>query len=126
MPKTIVSTLSILFLAMQTSAASPAKKPAPDPFGDELLVQVKSTSDGTLQPCWFWAPEKAAYEAVPLVVGLHTWSMDYTQKAHYAQALRYAQKNGWAMVGPNFRGPNRTPLACGSDAAVQDIVDAVE
>ena len=29
------------------------------------------------------------------------------------------------MVGPNFRGANRTPPACGADAAVQDIVDAV-
>ena len=29
------------------------------------------------------------------------------------------------MVGPNFRGPNKTPPACGGDPAVQDIVDAV-
>ncbi len=97
----------------------------PEPFGDELLVQVKSSLDGTMQPCWFWAPEKAKSEAVPLVVGLHTWSPDYRLKSNYVPALSWAQKNGWAMVGPNFRGPNKTPPACGGDLAVQDIVDAV-
>ena len=92
---------------------------------DDLLVQVKSTFDGTMQPCWFWAPEKAKTEPVPLVVGLHTWSADYQQRSHYATAMTYARKHGWAMVGPNFRGPNSTPSACGGEAAVQDIVDAV-
>ena len=32
---------------------------------------------------------------------------------------------GWAFINPDFRGPNRTPMACGSDAAVADIADAV-
>ena len=90
-----------------------------------LVVQVKSTLDGTDQPCYFWAPEKAANEAVPLVVGLHTWSHDYKNYTAYKPALDYAKKAGWAFVGPNFRGPNKTPKACGSDFAVQDIVDAV-
>jgi len=91
----------------------------------KLLVQVESTLDHTLQPCYFWAPAKARTEAVPLVVGLHTWSADYRQTDHYRTVLDYAQKQGWAMVGPNFHGPNKTPPACGGDPAVQDIVDAV-
>ena len=91
----------------------------------KLLVQVKSTQDRTDQPCYFWAPEKAASEAVPLIVGLHTWSGDYKYISHYKTVLTYAKKAGWAFVGPNFRGPNSTPKACGSDFAVQDIVDAV-
>ena len=107
-------------------AKAAGKVKAKEPFGDDLLVQVKSSLDGTMQPCWFWAPEKAKDEAVPLIVGLHTWSADYTYKSHYAAALNYAKAHGWAMVGPNFRGANRTPPACGADAAVQDIVDAVE
>ena len=90
------------------------------------MVQVKSTMDGTDQPCYFWAPEKASTEAVPLVVGLHTWSCDYRQLSHYRLVLAHAQKSGWAFVGPNFRGPNSTPAGCGSDLAVQDIVDAVD
>ena len=113
-------------MAVCAADAKGARAKKQGPFGDELLVHVKSSLDGTMQPCWFWAPEKAKGEAVPLVVGLHTWSPDYRMKSNYAPALEYAQKNGWAMVGPNFRGPNKTPPACGGDPAVQDIVDAVE
>jgi len=89
-----------------------------------LLRQVPSTLDGTPQPCYFWSPEQA--QAVPLVVGLHTWSGDYRQLDHYRTVLKEAKKRGWAFVGPNFRGPNKTPPACGGDPAVQDIVDAVD
>lgn len=92
----------------------------------DLLRQVPSTYDGSLQPCYFWAPEKAKTDSVPLVVGLHTWSGDYTSVTHYDTVLKYARAHGWAMVGPNFRGPNDHPEACGGDAAVQDIVDAVD
>ena len=116
---------AVLATGLQTADAKTKKAKTPEPFGDDLLVQVKSTLDGTLQPCWFWAPEKAKTEAVPLIVGLHTWSADYTYKSHYATALNYAKGHDWAMVGPNFRGANKTPPACGADAAVQDIVDAV-
>ena len=116
---------AVLSAGLQAADAKTQKTKKPEPFGNDLLVQVKSTLDGTLQPCWFWAPEKAKTEAVPLIVGLHTWSADYTYKSHYATALNYAKGRGWAMVGPNFRGANKTPPACGADAAVQDIVDAV-
>ena len=116
---------AVLTAGLQAADAKTKKTKKPEPFGNDLLVQVKSSLDGTLQPCWFWAPEKANAEAVPLIVGLHTWSADYTYKSHYAKVLNYAKGHGWAMVGPNFRGPNKTPPACGADAAVQDIVDAV-
>ena len=102
-----------------------AKQTEPDPSWTRILVQVKSTLDGTLQPCYFWAPDESKTNAVPLIVGLHTWSADYRQTSHYATVLKYARAKGWAMVGPNFRGPNKTPPACGGDPAVQDIVDAV-
>lgn len=124
--KTLITVICTATLAAELQAKAPAGPKKPEPFGDDLLVQVKSTLDGTMQPCWFWAPEKAKDEPVPLVVGLHTWSADYTYKSHYATCLRYAKAHDWAMVGPNFRGPNRTPSACGGDPAVQDIVDAVE
>ena len=92
---------------------------------DDLLVQVKSSFDGTMQPCWFWAPEKAKIAPVPLIVSLHTWSMSYKSRANYETPLKYAREHGWAMVGPNFRGPNNMPEACGGEPAVRDIVDAV-
>jgi pimeloyl-ACP methyl ester carboxylesterase len=125
MKRLVIAAICAVSAATLLAKADGKKKAKADPFGDDLLVQVKSSLDGTMQPCWFWAPEKAKDEAVPLIVGLHTWSADYTYKSHYATALNYAKKNGWAMVGPNFRGANRTPPACGADAAVQDIVDAV-
>lgn len=93
---------------------------------DAELVEVKSSADGTMQPCWLWVPEIAKTQAVPLVVGLHTWSFDLWRDSHCKSLQREAKRLGWALVGPNFRGPNSTPQACGSDLAVQDIVDAVE
>lgn len=95
-------------------------------FWGKCLVQVKSTLDGTSQPCYFWAPERAKTESVPLVVGLHTWSGDYFQLDHYIGVRNEAERRGWVFVGPNFRGPNSTPPACGGDPAVQDIVDAID
>ena len=90
-----------------------------------LLRQVPSTADGTMQPCYFWAPEKAETETVPLVIGLHTWSGDYRQLDHYVSVCKEARRRGWAFLGPNFRGANDHPAACGGDLAVQDIVDAI-
>lgn len=90
------------------------------------LVQVKSSFDGTAQPCWFWAPRKAAGEPVPLLVVLHTWSASYATRKNYAEGFAYVRKHDWAMVGPNFRGPNNSPPACGGEPAVRDVVDAVE
>jgi len=96
-----------------------------EPPADVELVRVRSSLDGSDQLCWFWAPEKAKTEAVPLIVGFHTWSYDYTAFNSYASVYKAAKERGWAFVGPNFRGPNKTPDGCGSDRAVQDIVDAV-
>lgn len=93
---------------------------------NDLLAGVKSSLDSTVQPFWFWAPENAKTEAVPLVVGLHTWGGSYRQLSHYRTVLNYAKTKGWAFVGSNFRGPNMTPFGCGSDLAVQDVVDQID
>ena len=116
---------AVAAIAIAAGYAAGDSKDADRAEWQSRLVQVKSTLDGTEQPCYFWAPEKAASEPVPLVVGLHTWSGDYRQLSHYRTVLGHARKAGWAFVGPNFRGPNSTPMGCGSDFAVQDIVDAV-
>ena len=107
---------SCLMIAAPVWAALPPEWAA-------MLVKVRSSLDGTEQPCYFWASKSAA--AVPLVVGLHTWSGDYKYTSHYATTLSYAKKLRWAFVGPDFRGANDKSVACGSDYAVQDIVDAV-
>ncbi len=58
----------------------------------------------------------------PLLVALHTWSCTCeTGIERYTELCR--QKN-WHLIYPDFRGPNNTPQACGSDLVVADIADA--
>jgi len=87
-----------------------------------VRVEIPSTADGTLQPSYFAAPETC--EKVPLLVVLHTWSYSFDSPRDTATET-WCSNKGWAYLYPNFRGPNHTPDACGSDKAVQDIVDAV-
>ena len=90
-------------------------------------IQVKTTLDGTLQPSLFFRPETDA--PVPLVVGLHTWSYNrFNQAENY---LPLCEKYGWALLLPEFRGPNLASNphrhdACGSLKARRDILDAVD
>lgn len=79
------------------------------------------TFDHTLQHAMF--RPAAGKEPRPLLVALHTWSGDYTQNcSNYGD---YCVQNNWTFIFPDFRGPNWLPDACGSDAVVQDIADAV-
>ncbi|MFM9000633.1 MAG: alpha/beta hydrolase family protein [Opitutia bacterium] len=91
------------------------------------LVEIVSTKDGTKQRAIWWRPDSAARgtegPAVPLLVFLHSWSGSIEQGPPW---IAQAKKMGWALVAPDFRGPNRRPEACASDLAVQDVLDAVE
>ena len=89
-----------------------------------LLVKVRSSADGSEQDCYFDASDDSG-EPMPLLVALHTWSCS-ADEAACARVIGRTRKRGWAAICPNYRGPNETPQACGSDLAVQDIVDAVE
>ena len=90
-------------------------------------LQIKSSLDGSLQPSLYFHPGTGT--PVPLVVGLHTWSYDrYNQMETY---LPLCERYGWALLLPEFRGPNLASNphkadACGSPKAVRDILDAVE
>ena len=90
-------------------------------------LNIKSSLDGTLQPSLFFHP--GTDEPVPLVVGLHTWSYDRNnQKETY---LPLCERYGWALLLPEFRGPNLASNphksdACGSQKAIRDILDAIE
>lgn len=81
-------------------------------------------SDGAVQQAMWFAP--ASKDKKPLLVGLHTWSSSFASAGGDAVYAEWAIAQGWAFVHPDFRGPNRTPQALGSDRAVQDIVEAVE
>ena len=62
-------------------------------------------------------------EPRPLLVALHTWGGTFEQDC--TACLRYCRDNDWNFIFPDFRGPNRNPASCGSDAVVADITDAV-
>lgn len=86
-------------------------------------IRYTSPADPTEQPALFYAPKSE--KPVPLLVGLHTWGGDYKQ----ALSIPYAEwcvEKGWAFIHPNFRGPNTTPEACGSELVVADILAAVD
>jgi len=78
--------------------------------------------DTSLQPAMYYKP--SASGPVPLLVGLHSWSWGYNTALSepYGQ---WAVDSGWAFIAPHFRGPNGHPISTGSNAVVQDIIDAV-
>lgn len=88
-------------------------------------VSITSSLDQSSQPSIVYVPTTMS-ETVPLIVLLHTWSGNYKQTGHIELVAKECERRGWAMIHPNFRGPNWTPQACGSPFAVQDVVDAVE
>jgi dienelactone hydrolase len=86
-------------------------------------VRIRSTADGREQPAMWLPPSRPGPR--PLLVVLHSWSNRYRQHLGIVYA-RWAQRHGWAMIAPNFRGVNVTPQAAGSDLAVRDVLDAVD
>lgn len=87
-------------------------------------VEIVSSLDGARQPAIADIP--SATEAVPLLVHLHSWSSRYNNSNNFEEIRAEAQKRGWAFVSPDFRGVNDQPAACGSELAVQDVLDTVE
>jgi dipeptidyl aminopeptidase/acylaminoacyl peptidase len=95
-------------------------------YDDILELSVVSSLDGSAEKALFHFPE--AGKNVPLLVGLHTWSYDRFNQLE--QMLPYCREKGWALLLPEFRGPNlssnpRAGQACASAFAKQDILDAV-
>lgn len=80
-------------------------------------------SDGASQPAMWYCPP--GDEPRPLLVGLHTWSSSYAKTSGDELYADWCISQGWAFIHPDFRGPNNTPQAMGSDRAMQDIVEAV-
>jgi len=120
----------LVLVAMTVSCGSlRAATPTPPAAVKGWPVQVReirhaSADDPKGQPALFYAPKSKT--PVPLLVGLHTWSADYRQANPGAQYATWCIDKGWAFIHPNFRGPNRTPGACGSDLVVKDILAAVD
>ena len=126
---------SVLLLAaalLLTLPAGAAEKASPAPAAKKARPLKSFPCKEVTYPCSYDNSEQKAlvYFAKantrrPLVVVLHTWSCTYlTAKGYFPLAVKY----DCHMIAPNFRGPNSAgnPLSMGSDAAVADIVSAVE
>ena len=87
-----------------------------------IVVDYVSNYDKKLQKAMVYY--SSSKEKRPLVVALHTWSCTYLQTAGY---FALAKKYDVHLIAPDFRGKNTmgNPLSMGSDAAVEDIVSAV-
>lgn len=77
--------------------------------------------DRSMQPAMFQKAKSSSPR--PIIVALHTWS--YNHSDVYQTYADLCAKYDWNMIFPDFRGPNNTPEACGSDFVVSDIEDAV-
>lgn len=94
---------------------------------DRQRVMIRSTADESSQPSILILPSSPnldpASNKVPMVVNLHSWSADLTQRTVLEWLVT---EKGWVFLAPNFRGANSQPQACGSKLAQQDILDAVQ
>jgi len=86
-------------------------------------IEVQSSADHTMQPSLSYTPK--TNKQVPLLVALHTWSGDYKQWEGSTYA-KWCIENGWALIHPNYRGPNKSPESTGSDLVISDIKDAIK
>lgn len=116
---------SVLVAGLIMMVSDAARGEVPGWPADVREVRYTSSGDRTLQPALFWTPKGIAGKR-PLLVGLHTWSYHYRQTGSSLPYLRWCQQQGWIFIHPNFRGPNRTREALGSDLAVADVASAVE
>lgn len=87
-------------------------------------VAIPSSQDGEQQQVLFYVPPDAG-APVPLLVFLHSWSGRYNRTESLEEALAGCRRREWAFISPDFRGSNNRPEACGSELAMQDVLDAV-
>ena len=83
------------------------------------LVKINSTNDKAIQNAYFLP----SLEKKPLLVSLHNWSGDFTQKDHLS---KLALKHNWNYIHPDFRGANNNEESCLSDLVISDVDDAIQ
>ena len=97
------------------------KKEKPLKWNNQFkVVDIKSSLDGTIQKAYAYFSTKSNQ---PLIVKLHTWSGDYSQKNIIA---KLAKENNWNYIQPDARGANKSFNSCLSDLVISDIDDSIE
>lgn len=118
-------TLVLMSLPDPSFAQEKAKKPTSAyPAGVEE-IRYPCPADGSEQPALFWKPDLAEGKTAPLLVAMHTWSGNYRQAGGEVKYAAWCLANDWIFIHPNFRGPNRTPGAMGSDLVIADVRAAI-
>ncbi len=84
------------------------------------VVDIPSSKDGKMQKAYLHTSTSKLPQ--PLIVSLHTWSGDYTQKDPLTEEIL---ARNWNYIHPNFRGSNNHPEAMGSAYVLADIEDAI-
>lgn len=83
-------------------------------------VDIPSTIDGNIQKAYLY--KTTSKTPKPLIVSLHTWSGDYSQKDPVTDEIL---ARNWNYIHPDFRGRNDHPDAMGSSLVISDIEDAI-
>lgn len=83
-------------------------------------VGIPSSADDKIQNAYLYKSRSKTPK--PLIVCLHTWSGDYTQKDPIVKDILALDLN---YIHPDFRGPNYTPESMGSPLVISDIEDAI-
>jgi predicted esterase len=86
-------------------------------------IEIESSADGSKQPALYY--DSGSKRKKPLLVALHSWSDNYTQKYSIPYAV-WSVQNDWVFIHPDYRGAFNNPASTGSEQAVRDILDAVE
>ncbi|MCA9132726.1 MAG: prolyl oligopeptidase family serine peptidase [Planctomycetales bacterium] len=118
-------------LVYRPATIAAADTPASDALPQREKIHFQASWDGTSQAAYVAAPSPAANATAeskdvlrPLVVSLHSWSGNLEQRQ--PELERLVAERQWFCLQPDFRGANDDPLACASEAAQQDILDAVD
>lgn len=84
-------------------------------------VDIPSTRDGIIQKAYMYGTTCKTPQ--PLIISLHTWSGNFTQKD---PLMKEIMARDWNYIHPDFRGANKKPGTMGSPEALADIEDAIE
>ncbi|MCA9441518.1 MAG: prolyl oligopeptidase family serine peptidase [Candidatus Omnitrophica bacterium] len=112
--------LGVITLAFPSSCSAADKESWPPEVQE---IQYLSQADQTEQPALYY--DSGSDKEKPLLVALHTWSGNYKQSMSIPY-FEWCIDKDWVCIHPNFRGPNKTPEAMGSELVVQDILSAVD
>lgn len=84
-------------------------------------VEIKSLQDGNIQNAYLYATKSKTKK--PLIISLHTWSGDYTQKDPLTNEIL---ARDWNYIHPDFRGVNNKTDAMVSPKVIADLEDAIQ